>query len=85
MAARAVSTLDPSVQKPCSSGGLTVMRATSRFTILRRKSRGISLTKIGTKSARPSAIALRQLAPMKSELDRKISAKKKNNITHFLS
>jgi len=72
IAARVVSTLGPSVQKPWLSGGLTCINATSRFNILRRNNKGTSLRKIGVKSARPSLTGLRQLAPMNSEFDLKM-------------
>lgn len=71
-AARAQSTLGPSEQNPCSSGGLTVINAASSLTSPRRNSSGVSLRKIGVQSARPSFTALRQLAPMKREFDRNI-------------
>lgn len=66
------STLGPRVQNPCLSGGLTCIRATSRSMILRWKRRGISLRKIGVKSARPSFTASRQFAPVNKELLLKI-------------
>ena len=66
------STLGPRVQNPCLSGGLTCIRATSRSMILRWKRRGISLKKIGVKSARPSFTASRQFAPVNKELLLKI-------------
>ena len=72
MAALVQSTLGPRVQNPCLSGGLTCIRATSMSIILRWKSNGISLRKIGVKSARPSLTALRQFAPMNKELLLKI-------------
>lgn len=68
-AARVVSTEVPREQYPCSSGGDTVTMATSTGIIFRWNTRGISPRKIGTKSPRPSAIALRQLAPVKNEHD----------------
>ena len=68
------STLGPSVQNPCLSGGLTCIRATSRSMIFRWKRRGISLKKIGVKSARPSFTASRQFAPVNKELLLKIPA-----------
>ena len=70
IAARVVSTLGPSVQKPWVSGRLTWISATSRLNTLRRNNNGTSLRKIGMKSARPSLTALRQFGPMNSELDR---------------
>ena len=72
MAALVQSTLGPRVQKPCLSGGLTWIRATSKSIIFRWKSSGISLKKIGVKSARPSFTAFRQLPPMNRELLLKI-------------
>ena len=77
-AARARSTLGPREQNPCSSGGLTVIRAASRGTIPRRNSNGVSPRKIGVQSALPSFTALRALAPMNNEFDRKIPVKKRN-------
>ena len=74
MAARVVSTLGPSVQKPWISGGLTWISATSRFNILRRNNSGTSLRKMGVKSARPSLTGTRQLAPMNREFDLNIPA-----------
>ena len=68
IAALAQSTLGPRVQKPWLSGGLTCIRATSNEMIFRRNKCGISLRKTGVKSARPSLMGLRQLAPMKNEL-----------------
>lgn len=72
MAALVQSTLGPRVQKPCLSGGLTCIRATSKSIIFRWKSSGISLKKMGVKSARPSFTAFRQLPPMNRELLLKI-------------
>ena len=72
MAALVQSTLGPRVQKPCLSGGLTCIRATSKSIIFRWKSNGISLKKMGVKSARPSFTAFRQLPPMNRELLLKI-------------
>ena len=72
MAARAQSTLGPSVQKPWLSGGLTWIRAMSSCQILRRNRFGISLRNTGVKSALPAFTASRQLAPMKRELLRKM-------------
>ena len=72
MAALVQSTLGPRVQKPCLSGGLTCIRATSKSIIFRWKSSGISLKKMGVKSARPSFTAFLQLAPMNKELLLKI-------------
>lgn len=66
------STLGPRVQNPCLSGGLTCIRATSRSIIFRWKRRGISLKKMGVKSARPSFTAFRQLEPVNKELLLKI-------------
>jgi len=71
-AARARSTLVPREQYPCSSGGLTVIKAASRGTIPRRNSNGVSPRKMGVKSPRPSFTALRALPPMNNEFDRKI-------------
>ena len=44
--------------------------------ILRLNRSGISLRKIGTVSARPSAIARRQLAPINKDLDRNMPKRK---------
>ena len=80
-AANAVSTLVDSVQKPWLSGGLTVTSATSSFFRPRSNRRGTSLRNIGMKSPRPSLTASRQLSPIKTEFDRKIS----DNITITMS
>ena len=69
-AARAASTEVPSVQKPWRSGGESCSSAASSVTWPDRKSPGMSDRKIGTKSARPSSIAARSGAPVKSETDR---------------
>ena len=74
MAARVQSMLVPSVQKPWLSGGLTMISATSRLKIFRRNRFGISLRKMGVKSARPAFTAARTLPPMNSEFERKIPA-----------
>ena len=63
MAALVQSTLGPRVQKPCLSGGLTCIRATSKSIIFRWKSSGISLKKMGVKSARPSFTAFPTIGP----------------------
>ena len=70
-AALAASTLVPTVQLPCTSGGETWMSATSSGTSPVLNSQGISLRKIGTKSAQPSAIGLRHGAPVNSEFEKK--------------
>ena len=66
----AASTDVPSVQNPWRSGGDSCSNATSSWTCPERKSPGMSERKIGTKSARPSSIASRRGAPVKSETDR---------------
>ena len=68
-AALAVSTEVPSVQLPWRSGGESWRMAMSRGTSLSLKRPGMSERKIGMKSARPSSIALRSGAPVKSEID----------------
>ena len=52
-----VETSTPKEQKPCSSGGVTWMNATSSGRIPSVKSWGTSERRIGVKSARPSLTA----------------------------
>lgn len=64
----------------------TWTRATSISIIFRWKSSGISERKIGTKSARPSLTACRQLEPIKNELLRKIPVgeiKLRQNVSEY--
>ena len=70
-AALAVSTDVPSVQLPWASGGESCRSAASRGTRPEVKSAGMSERKMGMKSARPSAIARRSGAPVKSDTERK--------------
>ena len=81
MAALVQSTLGPSVQNPCLSGGLTCIRATSKSIIFRWKRSGISLKKMGVKSARPSLTAFRQFDPINKELLLKIPKKFNKHIS----
>lgn len=69
MAARVQSTLGPREQKPCLSGGVIDIRATSRGILFSLNSKGISQRKTGITSARPSITALRALAARNKELD----------------
>lgn len=73
------STLVPSEQKPCLSGGATVTRATSMSIILRRNRWGISHRNIGIVSALPSLTAFLALAPRKREFDLKIPVNQTEN------
>lgn len=74
------STLVPSEQKPCLSGGATVTRATSMSIILRRNRWGISHRNMGIVSARPSLTAFLALAPRKREFDLKIPVNLNQNL-----
>ena len=71
----AISTLGPRLQKPCSSGGETCIKATSIFKIFLRNRSGISLRNTGMKSARPSFTASLKFDPMKRQLSRNIPTK----------
>ena len=64
MAACIASTEVPSEQNPCASGGVALTKTASSGRRPVSNRRGTSDRKTGTKSARPSAIALRAFGPM---------------------
>jgi hypothetical protein len=72
IAARVQSTLGPKEQKPCLSGGVTDINATSSCIFLVLNNSGISQRNIGKQSALPSRTACRALAARNNELDLKI-------------
>jgi hypothetical protein len=70
VAASVASTEVPSEQKPCSSGGETLMRTASSGMSPEVKRSGTSWRKVGTYSARPSFTAALAFGPMNSALCR---------------
>ena len=74
MAACIASTDVPSEQKPCASGGVTLMNTASSGSAPDENSSGTSERNTGTKSARPSLTARRALGPMNSARWRKWGA-----------
>ena len=78
------STLVPSEQNPCLSGGVTVINATSSFMIFLLNMCGISLRNIGMQSALPSLTAFLALAARKKELERNIPEDLNKFVSQFI-